>query len=455
MLQTLWFFIKIIALLAGLIWVAYIPGEMNLQLFGYNIALPTGVFLLLSILLLTFSVSIYRVIKSVFLIPSKIIQKQENKKHQKGFSALTRGLTAIAAGDSKQASFYAGQAQTMLPQNKIGLQLLLEAQAAKMRGDSGLAQSRFEELMKDDDAAFLGIRGLLKAAMDKENYLLALDYAEQAYKLHPKQPWIIQTLYYLQIKNQLWDAAIETGKKAVKHQALEEEKVISDRIAIYLLKYDEHTKQSEEAEALKNIKKAYTLNPNFSPTILRYVDYYRSHNKEKKSVSLIKKAWQSNPHPDLADLWQQLSPSNKEDKNKILKWYQKLVDLNPDHLESHIAYANAAIQLELWGDAKGALIRAEKIEPCARIYRLRAKLEEHVSHNEFKVHELMDRAAGATHDKVWICEQTSIIYEEWLPLALPHKSFNSIVWQYPSRSRGYQPANALPANQELLIDPAA
>jgi len=453
MIQTLWFLVKVIVVAGLLITVASLSGEMTIELLDYQITLSTGVFLLLLGLFGLVVFFLLKMVHGIFSIPKKIVFGHEQSRHQKGFSALTRGLAAVAAGDSKQASMYARRAQSMLPNNQMGLQLLLEAQAARMRGEDGLAQNRFEALMQDKDASFLGIRGLLRASVGQGNYLLALDYAEQAMKLHPKQPEIVRTLYHLQIQNKLWSDVLKTSKKALKVNALEKEKLQSDQIAIHLMRYDYENQKGDKSKALYDLKQAYKIDPLFAPTVARYATYCLSIKKKRQATSLVKKTWKDSPHADLALIWESMAP--KSNQSKILSWYQQLVDTNPENAESHIAYARAAIDLELWGAAKSSLASAEKLQPSARIYRLQAIVEQNSTQNENTIHQLMEQASEAPPDKVWICSQSGIIYEEWTPIAAPHNSFNTVTWQYPS-TVSVQQSQLIPSNDgALLIDPAA
>lgn len=460
MLQTFWFLLKTIILVAVLVAVINLSGEISIDVFDYSILMPTNVFFLSLVLALASLFLIYKLVYGFVSIPKRLSKQREETRHQKGFNALTKGLVAIAAGDSKQATYYSKRAKNLLPMNQNNrggqqaLHLLLEAQAARLRGEEGLAQNRFEALMQDKEAGFLGIRGLLKAAMDKGNERLALEYVQQAAKLHPNQIWVIQTLYHLQIQNKMWDEVLKTAKQARKYKALEEEKIASDEIAIYLMRYDHFMAHDDETQALDNLKKAHKLNNDFTPTIIRYAEYFIKQGKKKKAANFIKKAWETNPHPDLARIWNQLVPSAERSQEKHMQWYQNLCDANKESVESYIMMANAAMDLGLWGEAKSFVLSAEEMKPSARIYRLRAIVEQNTSHSEESIQEIMEKAAAALPDKVWICLQTGMIYEEWTAVAAPHGSFNTVVWQYPGAGIQSASYGAIGSNQaELLIDP--
>ncbi len=456
MIQTLWFFIQIALVTAVAVWLATQPGSVSMRLMGYSATLDIGVFFVLLVVLVLLTLFLWRMVKTIFSVPGAIAKYREEDKRKKGFRALTRGLVAVAAGDVKRATQFSKQTKSLLPYQN-GLPVLLEAQAARLRGEEGLAQNRFEHLMEDKDAAFLGIRGLLKSALDEGNIARALDFARKAEKIHPKQGWVIQTVYDLEIKNGCWSDAIKTGKKALKNNALSREKIIRDRVAIHLMRFDYESEKGEAKLALKELEKAYKLNPFFVPTVTRMVTHLLNKKKKRKAVSVVEKAWKENPHPELVLLWDALAPENNgKNSAKILKWYENFVALKPDSAEGQMAAARAAMDLGYWGEAKAYLMVAEKIYPSARLFRLRAIVEQNSTHNEKAIHELMEKASEALPDKVWICVETGLTYSEWSAISMPHESFNTIIWDYAGVRVLKQNSLMSGAGETaLLIDPAA
>ena len=458
MFQTIWFFVKIFLIIAFLAWIISLSGKISIDLLEYNLTVPTNIFFLFVTILLFVCIFLYKIISGFFSLPKIFSRHREDTRHQKGYNALTRGLVAVAAGDAKQASYYSKRAKNLLPQIKgkqQPLHLLLEAQSARLRGEESLAQNRFEALMQDKDAGFLGIRGLLKSAMDQGNDRLALEYANQAAKLHPNQIWIIQTLYHLQIENKLWDDVLQTAKKAKKYNALEVEKITSDEAAIYLMRFDRAFDKNDFAAAEKFLKQAQKIDKEFLPVVLRACKLYLALGKNKKVSALVKDAWAKKPHPDLANIWFDLAPEEGKFDAKRIKWIKSLADIKPDHIESHILLARSAMEMSLWGEAKASLVQAEKIHPSAQVYRMMTIVEQNSTHNDESIHSLMEKTSEALPDKTWVCAQTGVIYSEWAPIAEPHGSFNTIIWQYPSAGRIHSPHKmTISSHQtELLIDP--
>lgn len=457
MLQALWFFIQVALVVGAAIWLGTQPGSVSMTLMDYTFTMHAGVFLLVVAVILMILLVLAKVMRAIVSVPEGIAKYQREDKRKKGLRALTRGLVAVAAGDAKKATHFSNQTKSLLP-GQNGLPVLLEAQAARLRGEEGFAQNRFQELMKDKDAAFLGIRGLLKSALNEGNVERALDFARQAADLYPKQNWVIKSVYELEIRNHLWSDVLITGKRADKIGAISKKRVMSDRVAILLMRYDYEWAEGNEKQAMKELEAAYKINPHFVPTVTRLADRYIQKGKNKKAASIVENAWRENPHPDLAELWDRLAPeSNGKNEKKILKWYQDLLSFRPDSLEGHIAAARAAMDLGFWGEAKAFLMVAEKIYPSARVFRLRAIVEQNSTHNEDSIHQFMEQASEALPDKRWLCRETGLVYEDWAAIAVPHESFNTIIWDYPGARiiKNEHLSFAGDDNTALLIDPAA
>lgn len=461
MFQTIGFFIKIAVLCVAAIWLITLEGQVNIDLLDYKIGMQTGVFFFLLAGLVLLFILLLKIISAIFNAPKNIVKIYEADQRKRSFRALTRGLVAVAAGDAKRATQYSKQTKHLWSDLK-GLPLLLEAQAAKLRGEDGLAQNRFERLLKDKDSAFLGVRGLLKSALDEGDIERALDFARQAEKQHPKKSWIVKIVYELEIKNRLWTDALRTNHKLQKIDKDNFPRLQKDRVAIYLHHHDKALREGDHKRARSEVETAYKLDPTFIPSVTRYCDFLIQDKKHRKCAAVIEKAWKVNTHPDMAKIWSRMAPVSKgknpnKDHDVIMGWYEKLIAFKPDSAEGQMAAANAAMDMEYWGEAKAYLMVAEKLYPAARVYRMQAIVEQNSTHNDDSIHRLMERAANALPDKRWVCQETGIIFEEWRAIAKPHGQFNSIAWDIPGARVINAGNDILAASNDtaLLIDPAA
>jgi len=449
MLRALFFAIKIGLIAVAAVWVSQRPGTVSVDWLGYQITTHVGIALLGVLVFLLFILFLHRVVLAVAGIPGSWKKRRERRTYEKGYMALTQGLTAVAAGDSKHASERARKTRELWPKDK-GLSLLLEAQAARLRGEEDVARAAFDRLLKNKDTAFLGLRGLLVDALEGGDTARALDLARKAQAMHPKQPWIIKMVYDLEIQRKQWLEAEKTLKRAIRYNAIDERQGQRDHVAMLAAQAEALSEKGQKGEAVSMLRKAHRLDPDFVPAAERLAALYIERKNRRGAKNVLEETWKLNPHKDLVRLWGKLTPQNKpNDVSTRLRWFEKLVALKPDSVEGQLAAARAALDDSLWGQAREYLNMAMQIQPSARLYRMYAELEENLYHtNEAK--DWLEKAADAPPDKVWTCRETGQIYERWSPVAKPHGSFNTIVWDYP-KARAMLTAQSLLPQNEILI----
>ena len=432
MIKALWFMTKITLVVTLCVWIAERPGTVSIKWMEYEFHFQFGFFLLLGLISLLCALFLHGIIRSLLDLPKNISKHRHKKRTEKGYIALTRGLTAVAAGDQKTAQQQANRASTLLSSDH-GLPLLLEAQAARMNDREEDAEQHFTALTQHKDTAFLGIRGLLQSALDQGQHDRALKLARDAHNLNPQQPWIIKIRYNLEIKSHAWSDARKTLKRAEKIKAFPTDKIKSDRVVIHLASAENNTQNGKKDQAFEDIKKAYKLAPNFVPASCAMARAYLDQNKRTRAVQILERAWKAGPHPDLLILWEQTIPKHKA-KNVLarLKWYERLLTINPQSVQALQAVAKAAIKDGLWGEARSYLDQAENIRPTPTLYKLRAALaEKSGSEDETTIQTYLNKANNTEADPVWVCTETGRIYDRWSPIANPHGAFNSIIWDIP------------------------
>jgi len=433
MIQALWFLFKVGVLVALAVWVADHPGYVTIEVNDLDIKakIHTGLFLLIMLATILLAIFIFRILKGFADFPKSWARYQEHRRREKGYRALTLGLTAVAAGDAKHAAYQAFRAEKFMPDD-TGLPVLLKAQALRLQGKEEEAAQSFVRMLENPDASFLGVRGLLQAALDQGRYDQASDLAEKALKVHPGQPWILKVVYDLQIRQRHWDQALDVLKRLEKSKTMETDEVASERVCLLAAKAEEALKDGLREEAAGYLTKAYKINPNFVPVIERLGDIYLERNQRSKSVRMVEKAWKAEAHPELVKIWKSLIPSHKaSDPMARIAWFEKLVKLNPGSAESHMALGYEAMVQRLWGEAREHLFKAQEIGAGARLYKLLAELEERSGQGETASRRWLEKAAESTPGKRWVCKETGRIYEVWHPVAEPHGAFNSIVWDFP------------------------
>ena len=425
MLRILWFSIKLAIFVAAAVWVANRPGMIDIHWQGYDVRVNTSLALLSFFFFVVVLLVVHRVLFALFALPKTWRHYRARINEKKGYRSLTLGLGAAAAGDTKLAFYHAQQARALLPRDR-GLSVLLEAQAARLQGDTPAADAAFEILLNNKDTAFLGLRGLLQMALEDNSAEGAAALSARALKLYPKHPFVLRMVYDMAVRARHWGQAQKLLDKIARLKGMAPAKIKSERVALLL----QQAEEVKDGAALSLLRRAYRLDPSFVPAAQRLARYYLDHKKRRSAVSVLEKTWKQSPHHDLLLLWKEAAPHSKaHDSAARLRWFEKLALIHPGSVEAKMAVASAAMDEHMWGVARQHLDAVEKGTESARFYHLRARLAQ-VQNDPDEQALMLRYAADAGSEKVWVCRDSGHVYERWSPVAAPHGSFNTIVWDY-------------------------
>ncbi len=420
-----------IAIVVGIVtWIGQRPGVIIIDWMQYKLTFHVGFFLLAMLAVVVLGIVIFSIIKTILDMPKNMTRYRDMTNKDKGLRALSIGLAAVAAGDGRAASYQAQRAKKFLNDNNV-LPKLLDAQAARLEGREIDAARAFIKMMDDKDASFLGIRGLLQSALDNGDYEGALELGHKALEDYPKQGWILCIVYDLEIRARHWDAALKILYRAEKAGAIAVNKANSDRVAMLLAQADAAHEAGDEETLFRTLQAAYKTDNNFVPTVVRLGSMYITRGKQKAAMSMVQSAWKLQPHPDLIALWGEAMPAPKEgDSMARVRWFEKLLALNPDSVEGLQALANTLIGEGLWGEARKHLQKAESIRPNVNLYKIWARLEERATQDDKAVRQWLEKAADAPRERMWICSETGRVFDKWLPIT-DQGLFNTIIWDFP------------------------
>ncbi len=443
------FFYMILSLtcvVAAAIWFSDRPGVVSIAWQGWLVELSVGRFVLAAATVLIILVLIVGLIRVLGNTPRRLWDRHRASRRERGYRALTHGMVAVAAGDPEEANRQARRADVLL--NEPPLTMLLSAQAAQLNGDEVAAARYFKNMLDRPETAFLGVRGLLIQAQKKNDRQAALQYAERAYKLKPKTPWVLTTMFDLQVAEGRWWAALATLEEVVKRRALSGD-IARDRRATVLLGCSVEAEDARNLpDALRFARRANSLAPEFLPAVLRTVDLMVRTGKTRHASRIIQNAWARTPHPVLARVYGEIDGGG-DDELKRFKRYERLLSLNPNHPESHIALSESALKAELWGEARVHLEKAAGTDPPARVCRMMADLEERSGENPENARSWLLRASAAAPDPAWICDDCGSAWGDWAPVCGSCDALGTLVWAPPARTRAL--GLRLPDGEEPLL----
>jgi HemY protein len=408
----------ILFLLAGFVVVAAawllagIPGHVLASIGAFTIETSTPVAILMMVALVVAILLVLRALRGALRFLRAGAAWRRRHRLALGDRAVTRSLVALAAGEQAIARKEARLARHLLGDS--AQVLLLVAEAGRLSGREDEAEEAFRALTQQKDARFLGLRGLLRQAVDRRDWPEALVIAKQAEAAHPGTVWLRQQRVELALQTENWAEALEL--------------IGSDprRPTYYVAAADAET---DPPRALGYAKQAWTLDPAFPPAALAYASRLRAAGLEKRAQSCIADTWKHAPHPDLASFALAL----ESDKLARVQAATRLVASNPRHPESRILLARVALDAGLTGEARHQVEIAEtEGVKQRRLCLLLAEIEERergdTEAGRFAQRDALRRAATAESDPHWQCTNCHADHSIWHPKCDICASVGSMRW---------------------------
>ncbi|NIY79338.1 heme biosynthesis protein HemY [Celeribacter sp. HF31] len=365
----------------------------------------------------------------------------DRNREKKGIEAVTDGMMALASGDGRLALAKASKAEKYL--QKPELTNLLKAQAAVMNGDKLTAERAFKQLVTDERTRFVGVQGIMKQKLDEGDTDTALKLAEKAFALKPKHVETQDILLRLQAGKGDWAAARGTLSAKLKHGAIPRD-VHKRRDAVLALSQAKGV--FEEGASIESREAAIEANkksPDLIPAAVMASDEYVAEGKQRQAARVIKKAWEAQPHPDLAAAFARIEP--KETPEQRIKRFGALTKVHPENPESQMLAAELYIAAEDFPAARRALGDLAEMNPTARSLTILAAIERGEGAEDVVVRGWLTRALTAPRGPQWVCDNCQTIHAEWAPVCDQCGGFDTLSWRKPTHSEV-----AMPAGTEML-----
>ena len=298
MIRILAYVIVMAAAVAATVWLAERPGSLSLSWQGVRIDTSVAFLMFCVAVIAVMTALAYRMWRALRRVPRALTESRRAARQQRGYKSLTQGMVAVAAGDPEEALRQAHRADNLL--GEPPMTMLLSAQAAQLNGDEAAAKTYFIRMLDRPETAFLGLRGLLIQAQRDGDRRAALDLARRAYELRPKTPWVLTTLFDLQVKEGRWREALATLEQAMRRGAIGGEAGRRHRVTVLLGCSGDAEDQGSASDAMNHARKAYNQAPEFLPAVIRLVSLMIADGKKRQASRVIHNAWARTPHPAAA-----------------------------------------------------------------------------------------------------------------------------------------------------------
>ena len=423
--KALIFLVVLIAVVVAGTWIAHNGGEVRMTWGPYEMRTTVARLALLAAAAFLVLLIVVGLANLVLRGPARLRHRMREKRQEKGYELLTRGLVAVAAGDAQEARRRARKADQLL--GHPPLTMLLVAQAAQLDGDRETAHAQFAEMLEHPETEFLGLRGLMVEALRQGDETAARGYAERAHALRPDAAWAADALFALQGRTGDWLAAQKTLEQARDRRAIDAAGGRRRRAVVLTERARQALARLERESAQQLAREAHADAPGLVAATALLARLLIEEEKLKPAAKIIEKSWPATPHPELAALY---ARSGRDDGPVRYRRINRLVELAPQAPESLLAAARAALDAELTGEARRHLEAVAAAPLDHRTARLWAELEEADGHGE-RAREWIARAAEAEGDPVWHCGQCLHVAPSWQAICIQCGAFDAIGWGRP------------------------
>ena len=432
----------------GAAWLADVPGQFRLEWRGWEVRAAPG--LLVASLLAAGGLVLggLLVIRFIWGLPRRAAAAWRNQRVRRGWRSLEAGLTAAAGGDERGVRS-ALKGVRVLPAG-APLRLLLEAQAAVLAEDTAEAHAVFERMEHSGRTRLAALRGLVAEVRQQGRLEHALALAERATEQVPAPRWALQERLDLSLRLHRWDRARETvaAMRRSGHMADDAARRARGIIAVEVARACRADRNAKPAQ--RAASEAVSLLPDFAPAAAVAAEVWLDAGRSSEAARVIRTAWKSQPHPDLAFLL--LRASGADGPLAGVGPMEELTRLTPDTMEGHLALAEVGLRARLFGVARKYLDLVRGGDHDERVYRMLAELERLDGNDPEAASRWLSAALDARPAPTWACGACAEGYLRWQAVCDRCGAFDRIAWgaEHPAHPRA--PVRQLP---RLPLEPAA
>jgi HemY protein len=361
-------------------------------------------------------------------------------RERRGNRAMQDSLMALASGDAKEAIAKARKAEGYL--HKPELTNLIVAQAAEMSGDRKRAERTYKELLKNEKTRFVGVRGILNQKLAEGDTDTALKLAKHAFALHPRNEDVQDKLLRLQAEKHDWKGARETLNAKLRGGHIPRDLHRRRDAVLALSQAKDVMDEGKSIEAREAAIKANSLSPDMVPAAVLAARSYIEQGKPRYAARVVKKAWEAQPHPELATAFAEIEPS--ESPRERVARFEQLLRLKPDHPETKMLKAELMLAAEDFPGARRALGDLATEAPTTRALALMAAIERGQGAGEEVVRGWLAKAVTASRGPQWVCDNCEAVAAEWQPVCAKCHAFDTLSWRTPDTTEQTAGADMLP-----------
>jgi HemY protein len=407
------FVLLTVCIVVAVAWVIYsLPGTVSADIGPYSFTAASPVAALAVIVLFGGVYFLLRLIGFLVFMPRRLRRWRASRNRRFGDIAVTRALVALAAGDTGDARREAGRSRRLL--GDTAQTLLLAAEAGRLAGREDEAEAAFRQLSVQPDAAFLGFRGLLRQAMERENWAEASALARQAEAAHPAAVWLRKERAALAVRTGNWVDALHLADADAPKAALAAAAA---------------AQATNSVQGIRLAREAWKEDRALPAAALAYAAKLRADGRENRAQGILRESWQAAPHPDIAASFMATLP----DGSSRYAAAKRLTKGNPREVESRMVLARTALEAGEFDDAR---FHAEAARAAGlnqhRLWVLLADIAEAMGGDteagRIAQRDALRHSTIADPDPTWRCSVCNTPSAAWQPVCPACAKVGTLHW---------------------------
>lgn len=441
------FILAVAALSMGFAYLLDLQGSVTFEILNYEITTSLVNLIILLLILIPVIWVVYFLFGLVLAVfrffvgdETALTRYLNRNKDRKGYEALAESMVAMAAGEPSEAAHKIALAERHL--GRPELTGLLAAQSAERMGNKDKAQDVYKKLLGDDKTRFVGIVGILKHRLEVGDTKTALQLAKKAFELKPGHEETQIILLRLQTSEADWEGVRNTWKARFDRKRISKQEYVHGTAVTLFAEGKKLLKEGNQEGSLK-VFEANKLAPSLVPAAVLAAQLKNGDGDHKNANRILTKAWNLEPHPDLAQAYTELEP-DETDQHRHER-FKKLIAKTLMHPESRMTMAELAISRGDFGVASHELENIHQDDPTVRTFLIMAAIEKGKGSPDQNVKSLLSNALTAPRGNQWICNTCQQIHKEWQPVCISCQAFDTLTWR-----REEEETTSLPSSIKLL-----
>lgn len=432
MIRLLAYFVLLIPVTYGALWLAEHPGEVMVEWQGYEIRMALGILVGMVFFGTVIVLMSTLIIRSILYTPYHLRQKHKIRRYEQGLQSLTQTMTALALGDFSDADRHLRKSRHFLKGDQPATHLL-DVQLHHAKGETSEARATLEKMLESDATRPVALRGKIMALMQAREYVHARDFTEEAWRKRPHDRWLCQQLLHILFHARDWPAVEPVIQTAQRKGAITREQAGHFKAIMHVARGVELFEAASYQRAQERAEYAIKEEHDNLPARLLAAEALARQQQVRPMLRIIEQSWAIMPHPAFADLF--IQHACDESASKTQKRLMRLADKNPDHLETRLLEARVYLQLSEFDKARNALKVALSNSEHAQTYELFAQLETAEHGDDKKAAHWLTQALHAPRNRQWLCHHCGETHTHWQTHCRHCDTFDSINWAQPDAVR--------------------